>query len=279
MNRRDACFILAGAAGLLSVSACTDRAGGAFSQTDGRAQLLVSGAAAMMPLARALTQAFMRERPEVGVIVQAGGSMPAYIAAIRGAIDVAAMTRALSDEEDDAGTRQYLVARADLRIVVHPDTGIADLTRAQVRAAFAGEVRNWRALGGPDRPLNVHAHARGAVARRDAEQLLLDGGEFDVDAREYDNDAALLAALALDPGGIGYLDGHARAGSLGATTLAVGGVLPTRATVLTGRYPYAHSFHLLLHGDTAGDAGDFVRFARGTAGQAIVDGLGLVPAC
>jgi phosphate transport system substrate-binding protein len=275
MRRRDACIVLAGA-GVLATVACTPGRGAAPAAQE---SLLVGGAAAMVPLARALAHAFMRSRAGVAIVVERGGSLPAYIAASRGAIDVAAMTRALSDTEDDAGARQYLVARDDIGIIVHRSQALRGLTRAQVRAAFAGDITNWRALGGPDAPLTVVAHARGATARRSAEHLLLDGGALALDARECADDAAVAAAVAADPTAIGYLPGHARAGASGVALLAVDGVDATRATVLSGRYPFTHSYHLLLHGAPGGARSEFVRFARSPAGQAVVERLGLVAVC
>ncbi|MCS0580469.1 substrate-binding domain-containing protein [Massilia pinisoli] len=271
MHRRDACIMLAGA-GMLATAACTPAP--AVQES-----LLVAGAAAMVPLARALAQAFVRGRAGVSIVIERGGSLPAYIAASRAAIDVAAMTRALSDTEDDAGARQYLIARDDIGIVVNPGLALGGLTRAQVRAAFAGEIANWRALGGPDAPLTVYVHARSATARRSAEHLLLGGGALALDARECADDAALAAAVAADPTAIGYLPGHARAGATGVALLAVDGVEATRATVLSGRYPFTHSFHLLLHGAPGRTRAEFVRFARSPAGQAIVERLGLVAVC
>lgn len=275
MRRRDACIVLAGA-GMLATVACTPGRGAA---PVGQESLLVGGAAAMVPLARALAQAFVQGRADVAIVVERGGSLPAYIAASRGAIDVAAMTRALSDTEDDAGARQYLIARDDIGIVVNRNTTLRSLTRAQVRAAFAGEIANWRALGGPDAPLTVYAHARGATARQSAEHLLLGGGALAPDARECADDAALAAAVAADPTAIGYLPGHARAGADGLALLAVDGVEATRATVLSGRYPFTHSFHLMLHGAPGRTRAEFVRFARSPAGQAVVERLGLVAVC
>jgi phosphate transport system substrate-binding protein len=275
VRRRDACIVLAGA-GMLATVACTPGRGAAPVEQE---SLLVGGAAAMVPLARALAQAFVQGRADVAIVVERGGSLPAYIAASRGAIDVAAMTRALSDTEDDAGTRQYLIARDDIGIVVNRNTTLRSLTRAQVRAAFAGEIANWRALGGPDAPLTVYAHARGATARQSAEHLLLGGGALAPDARECADDAALAAAVAADPTAIGYLPGHARAGADGLALLAVDGVEATRATVLSGRYPFTHSFHLMLHGAPGRTRAEFVRFARSPAGQAIVERLGLVAVC
>jgi phosphate transport system substrate-binding protein len=273
MHRRRACIALAGA-GVLATVGCT---GGG--PDPARRSLLVGGASAMLPLARALAAGFLQGRDEPAIVVEQGGSLPAYIAASRGAIDVAAMTRTLSNDEDDAGARQYLVARDDIGVVVHPALPVRALTRAQVRAVFAGEIANWRALGGPDAPVTVYAHPRGATARRSAEYLLLDGGDVAVDARECANDAALAAAVASDPTAIAYLDGRARANAGQVAPVAVDGVSPTPATVLSGRYPFTHSFHLLLHGAPDGPRAEFVQFARSAAGQAIVARLGLVAVC
>ncbi|MEV4781605.1 substrate-binding domain-containing protein [Burkholderia sp. LMU1-1-1.1] len=277
MNRRDACAVLAAT---LAGAACAPNGNPA------RRSLLISGADAMLPLVRALAQAFLRERraglpggsPALDVIVERGGSVPAYIAASRRAIDVAAMTRALSDAEDGPGARQHLIARDDIGIVVHRALPLADLARAQVRGLLTGEIANWRALGGPDLPVTVYAHPRGAPARQSTEQLLLEGADFSPEARELAGEAAL-AAVAATPGAIGYLAGHARGGREPVALLAVDGVPPTAATVLSGRYPYTHGFHLLLHGEPGGEREAFVRFARGAAGQALVAGFGLVAVC
>ena len=75
-------------------------------------------------------------------VVERGGSLPACIAARRGAIDLAAMTRPLSDSEDDAGARQYLVARDRIGVIVHRTLPVAGLTQAQVRGLFAGATRS-----------------------------------------------------------------------------------------------------------------------------------------
>lgn len=268
MNRRQACLALAAA-----TLACRP------APPASRRTLLVSSASAMVPLAQALAQGFTGSRADLAVLVERGGSLPAFIAARRGAIDIAAMTRALSDSEDDAGARQFLIARDALGIVVHPALPVPGLTSAQVRAALAGDIANWRALGGPDLPVTVYAHERETMARRVAEQVLLDGGDFAVTTHECASDAALLVSVAGDPGAIAYIDGRIRGAAGQVAELAIDGVRATPATVLSGRCPYTHSLYLLLHGalDVAGS--DFVRFARSRAGQAIVASQGLVPVC
>lgn len=287
VNRRHACAMLAGAGALAATACAPGRA------VPGQA-LLVGAAAPMLALVQALAAGFARSAAggEAGprapaVLVEPGGSLPAYIAASRGAIDVAAMARPLQDGEDGAGARHHLVARDAIGIAAHRACPVRALAREQVRALLAGEIANWRALGGPDLLVTVYAPARATPARQAAEQLLLGGAEFAVNARDCADHAALCAALRLDPGALGVFEGRASAGTRAADTptlLAVDGVPPTRATVLSGRYPYTQSFYLLLHG-ARGDCADgsrddpreaFVRFARSGAGQRIVQALGFI---
>lgn len=268
MNRRQVCLAAAGA-----LAAChTQRRPGAAAQS-----LLAGGASAMQPLVRALAQDFMRQQPGCTIVVERGGSLPALIAAQRGAIDVAAMTRPLADSEDGAGTRQFLVARGAITVVAHPGLQLAGLTQSRMRALFRGDTRNWREVGGAGLPVTVCVPPRGAAARATVEDLLLDGAACTVDAREFATDATMLAAVAATAGAIGCVAGHAT--PYHGAVLTIDGIPACDATILSGRYPYTCGFYLLLHGASGGPADDFVRFARSSAGQAIVARHGLVPMC
>jgi phosphate transport system substrate-binding protein len=281
VNRRGACIAIG--AGALTGGACARRPGAPDRHERTRQALLIGAAAPLLPLVKALAAGFLQRHADVvsTVLVEPGASLPAYIAASRGAIDMAAMTRALSDAEDGAGARHYLLARDEIGILVHPALPLRTLAQAQVRALLDGTIANWRALGGPDLPVTVLAPPRAGGMRQDAERLLLDGGEFAVNARECAAAAALLEALRATPGAIGCLDGRSRAlvAADGAAMPAIDGVPAARETVLSGRYPYVQSFYLLLHGAPDGVSAAFLRFARGAAGQALVRAHGLVAVC
>lgn len=280
MNRRLACKALAGAVAAIGAPGCAPHADGARRRP---AALLVGGASAMLPLTTALAQAFMRTRPGLAVVVERGGSLPALIAASRGAIDVAAMTRALSDSEDSAGAHQYLLARGQVDIVVHRDLALASLARQQVQALLTGQVADWQSVGGPQRHVTVYVHPRGAAERLSAEQVVLEGGDFSVEARECADDTALLAAVAADPGAIACIHGSSHEPGPGAgdrlVAIGIDGVAASPATVLTARYPFTYSFYLLLHGAPGGARDAFLQFARSPAGQAIVASQRLVGMC
>ncbi|HBB22355.1 MAG TPA: hypothetical protein DC029_08145, partial [Pseudomonas sp.] len=52
---------------------------------------------------------------------------------------------------------EQVIAIDGLAIVVHPGNPVDSLTTAQLARLFAGEIRNWRELGGQDLPVRLHA--------------------------------------------------------------------------------------------------------------------------
>lgn len=247
---------------------------------DGAAQpgsLLISAAGAMLGLTTCWAQAFRQQHGGARVVIEKGGAMPAYIAARRGVIDLAAMTRPLTDAEDDASAHHYLVAKGQIGIVVNRASPLVDLGRQQLQALLTGAAANWREVGGPDMPVQVVARGLGTSARQFAEEVLLAGGDFAPGASEYDRAADVVAAVGAHPGGIGAIALRGERLPPAVRLLAIDGVAATRSTALSGRYPFAHGFYLLLYGAADGMRGDFLRYARSTAGQAIVAELGLIP--
>ena len=73
--------------------------------------------------------------------------------------DLAAASRPIKQSELDAlaelgdlrsAEAEQVIAIDGLAIIVHPDNPLSTLTVAQVAQLFAGEVSNWRELGGAD---------------------------------------------------------------------------------------------------------------------------------
>ena len=55
------------------------------------------------------------------------------------------------------------IAKDSVAIVVNPAlTGVTDLTFEQVSKIFAGEITNWKDLGGPDHAINVYTREAGS---------------------------------------------------------------------------------------------------------------------
>jgi phosphate transport system substrate-binding protein len=242
-----------------------------------RTSLLIGGSGTMLELNKALAEGFAKSHPLVDVVVEGGGSQAGLIAVKRGAIDLAAMSRDLSAAEDDPATRGYLVAKDSLVIVVNQNLGVKGLTGKEVRGLFAGEIANWSELGGPDGAVALVSRKFGSTSRQFVEDKILGGEEIAPRAVEAPSAKALLEQVAAGPLAVGYLALKDAEEVPGVAYLEIDGVPPTRPAILSGRYPYSRGLYLVAHGTDAPVTGEFIAFARGSAGQRIVEQQQLVP--
>ncbi|MGF1538762.1 MAG: substrate-binding domain-containing protein [Elainellaceae cyanobacterium] len=120
-------------------------------------------------------------------------------------LSFAATSRPLRDSERDAAAEQgfklvQTPVALDINVfVVHPTLDIPGLALSQIRDIYTGNIRNWQAVGGPDRPITTYAH-RSAKTGWFKDVVLGDASHHEdtvwVDTTEG------IQAVAADPGGI-----------------------------------------------------------------------------
>jgi len=234
-----------------------------------RSALLIAGASTMLNLNRALANAFSEQHPQVDIIVEQGGSLPGLIALKRGAIDIAAMSRELSDSEDQALTRSFLIAKNEIAIAVHPDSPIHALGSKQIRQIFSGEIRQWRDVGAMQGPIHLISRKKGSSSRNFMQDIVLNGDEISLAAFEVDTAPAVAERIQRDPLAVGFIALKDR-DSTPLHYLDIDGVSPTRETVLSGRYPFSQPLYLVIQGTANPLARAFIDYALSSAGQKIV---------
>ncbi|NVO05874.1 MAG: phosphate ABC transporter substrate-binding protein [Rhodoferax sp.] len=247
-----------------------------FDRRTSRRPLLIAGANAMYEVNQALAQAFAKTHPNVDVVVESGGSLSALIALKRGSVDVAAMNRELKASEEENGLKSFLVARNGVGIVVSPHVGLDSLHAQQVRALLSGQVGNWSQVGGVNAAVQVVSRTRGSTARQFVEEVILEGGDIAPNALEVDSARKLTQEVANSTHAIGYISLKDKQLAVPVRYLAVDGVEASRETLLSARYPFTQSLHLLTLRDPHSTASLFLDFVRSAAGQAVVDASGLV---
>jgi phosphate transport system substrate-binding protein len=225
---------------------------------------------------QALAQAFSKSHANVDVVVESGGSLSALIALKRGSVDVAAMGRALKASEEENGLKSFLVARNGVGIVVSPHIGLESLHTHQVRALLSGELVNWSQVGGPNAAVQVVSRARGSTARHFVEEVILEGGDIASGAIEVDSARKLTQEVANSTHAIGFISLKDKQTAVPVRYLAVDGVEASRETLLSERYPFTQSLHLLTLRDPHSTASLFLDFVCSAAGQEVVDASGLV---
>lgn len=281
MNRRNfftLCFASAGAMVIGTLS----NAGGFrlhLPQQARRTSLLIASARAMYDLCSALAAEYKKINPQTDFVIERGDSLQGLMAAKRGAIDLAGITRDLTSQEDDISTYNYLVARSSIAIVVNKKSAIKNLTQEQVRNIFTGVISNWKQVGGAEADINIVSRMRSSSTRQYVEEVVLNGGDFVSNALEVETTSALAEAVAANEFAIGYIAAKDSTNVADISYLRIDGVESTDITVLSGRYPYTHPFYFLLAGEQTKSKQDFIDFVRSAAGQAIVVKQGLVAVC
>src|SRR5262249_51810410 len=142
------------------------RANGGPAASGEPARITVAGSSAMMPLLAEAATRFMRARAEVTVQISAGGSRQGVAQVASGAVTIGASDFAVTREQTGGvALEEHRVAATGFAAMAHRgayNAAVTSLTHAQMRAVFAGEVRNWTQLGGNDQVLSVVHRARGS---------------------------------------------------------------------------------------------------------------------
>jgi phosphate transport system substrate-binding protein len=178
--------------------------------------------------------------------------------------------------EESAGIVQTVVARDGIAVIVHARNPVREMTLAQLRAIYAGEIRSWSELGGDDLPITVITREEGSGTRDTFEERVMGSAtQISPTALVTAYSGGLRKMVAEDPRAIGYVTFSQINDQVRA--VAVDGVMPTDATITSGRYLLQRPFLLLSRGTPTGEADDFLRFILSTEGQAMARADGLAP--
>jgi phosphate transport system substrate-binding protein len=171
------------------------------------------------------------------------------------------------------------VAREPLLIIVNKSNPVTDIPIEKVRAIFRGEIRNWKEVGGPDKPIVLvmrphcpqrPGHWKTIVPALD--QLRKD--RIDVKA-----EAEVVQGVSDFAEGIGNIGStwifedsqHIKA-------ITVGGVSPTAANLESGKYPFYQEQSIVTYGPMSPALDGMIReIRRGAAFRNVAKKYELMP--
>jgi len=204
--------------------------------------------------------------------------------------DLAAASRPIKQSELDAlaelgdlrsAEAEQVIAIDGLAIIVHPDNPLSTLTVAQVARLFAGEVSNWRELGGADIAVKLFARDDRSGTYDTFKELVLGSQDktLALRARRYESNDQLSQDVSKVPGAIGFV-GLASVGSAKPLAIADGDsqpMAPTSASIATEDYPLSRRLFLYARpGEQSAQLQAFIAYVHGAPGQAIVERSGYV---
>ncbi|MFI1965692.1 PstS family phosphate ABC transporter substrate-binding protein [Streptomyces pathocidini] len=181
-------------------------------------------------------------------------------------------------------------------LVVSEEAGVEDLSLAQIRRLYAGDIANWKEIGGNDLPVRLVGRYSNSGTRKTFEERILDGrrepGDTSDDCRDLASGAPrglvrcargstdeVLDAVARTPGALGYSEVGAAADRDDLRLVRIDGHRADLAGADRGAYPFWQTEYAYTYGEPAADslAASFLRYLTNEVGQDVVRSHGHRP--
>ncbi len=245
--------------------------------------LTIEGSTTVGPIGDAFAEAFKSMYPGVSITVSKTGSGDGAAALVDGRCQVAMMSRFMKEIEfkkavvNNVFPVAHVVGMDGVCIIVHPSNPVQELTAAQVRSIYKGEVTNWSQVGGPNIPVVPISRDTSSGTYETFHEMVMKKEKMASGVEYVSSNPQAHARVSTTQGaiayiGLGFVDNKVRA-------LRIDGVQPNRSTIAKGIYPVSRPLFLFTNGypQLGSIVHAFVTFYLSEKGQDIVQSKGFVP--
>lgn len=244
--------------------------------------IAIKGSTTVLPIAQKVAEAYMKQNPDVKISISGGGSGNGIKAIIDGSTDIADSSRFIKDSEVKLAVENgrypvpFAVAYDCIVPVVHPSNSVANLTLAQLKSIYMGEIRNWKEVGGPDRAIVVISRDTSSGTYEVWESKVMNKERVFPGALLQASNGAVVQAVSKNKNAIGYIGLGYITDSVKALT--VDRIKGSEETTLNGTYPMSRPLYMFTEGWPEGDTINFLNFVtHPQKGQKYVKESGFVP--
>lgn len=184
-----------------------------------------------------------------------------------------------AQELKDKSIKIYPLAKEPILILVNKKSRITNLSRQQVRGIFSGKIKNWREVGGDNKPIVVVTRLHCKHRPGHWKKILSDQKDFRKDRLNVKSAAEMVKRVSDFPGAIGHTGAtwifdHASK----VKSMSIGGIAPTAKNLKAGRYPYHRVLSAVTTQHPSSDVMTIIRHVKtGPEFRNIAKKYGLVP--
>ena len=250
-------------------------------------KITVKGSDTMVILAQRWAEKYMSTTGGVTIQVTGGGSGTGISALINGTTDICNASRPMKPSEREKLKVRYgslgveiKVARDGLSVYVHESNPVPELSIAQLKAIYTGQITNWKDVGGRDERIIVYGRENNSGTYVYFKDNVLEGDDYTPSMQSMPGTAAVVNAVAKDKAGIGY--GGAAYGrgireikvkrDAGSTAYP-----PTAETIKNGTYPISRFLYMYVKTRPAGAIKEYIDWILSDEGQKVVNDVGYFP--
>ena len=244
--------------------------------------IVIKGSTTVLPIAQKVSEAYMKQNPDVKISISGGGSGNGIKALIDGSTDIADSSRFIKQKEVKLAVSKgrypvpFAVAYDCIVPVVHPGNSIMNITMQQLKAIYKGEIKNWKEIGGPDRPIVVISRDTSSGTYEVWHKKVMKKERVFPGALLQASNGAIVQAVSKNKNAIGYI-------GLGYLDKSVKGLMVDRVkgseeTTLNGTFPVSRPLYMFTPGWPKEEVLNFINFViHPEKGQKYVRSAGFVP--
>jgi phosphate transport system substrate-binding protein len=229
------------------------------------AQVKIAGDDTLILLGQRISQIYRQSRPVANVTV--GGQSAASNAEI------------VQSVRKPAAARTFPIGVQSVVVYVNRANPVSELTVAQVRAIFMGEITNWKTVGGKDAQIKLYAGESTSGTLAFFQETVLKGEEpYPFWGKSTTKE--LVETIEGDVDGIGYASFSPSPKvkpirmKAGSTSLAVE---PSMDNIRTMRYPLGRFLYWSVKANAGTEALSLAEWLLSSQGQLVVESVGFEP--
>ncbi len=215
--------------------------------------------------------------------VEMPGSGKGIKALVEGKATLAGVSRALEAEEKKQKLLGHAIGYDAIAVFVNKNNPVANLTKAQLKGIYTGEIKNWKEVGGKDAPIAVVTEISGQQRATTLafQEMAMDKAPLGKGFKEIDQPKDLIVEAANNADAVCAVS----AGLLASLppdlqkkvkVVTVNGVEPKDKNIQSGAYLISRPLLLVTQGLAKGNVKKFIDFMLSKEGQEIV-GKNFVP--
>ncbi len=206
----------------------------------------------------------------IKIDVKGGGATLGIKSAAAGTVDLGGTCRHLIEGKDPKA-KLTIVAYDALVFIVNKSNPVNNVTRDQMIKMFEGKIKNWKELGGPDKPIIVvERKSKKAGGRLLLKELLGYDIKLTGSAIKLQSSSEVEKEIVKNPFAFG-VTGSGSAAQRELKLLSYEGAAPTKENFVNGKYPdLIRPLYIATTEQQSGDVKKFLAYILSDKGQAVV---------